>query len=209
MRSHLFSPGSPIAALCAALMLFAGCSKKADNTMNYTRAINDYYSAHPVCLWPDPVQFPVQADTSDSSKTAAYDALVDQGLLTRTTAEKPKMIVMSKQVNNYDLSDKGRSAWTADTTQPGYGNFCYGHKKVTAIDSSTPTNTEEGATTQVNFHATISDAPSWATAPETQNAYPELKTALSGPQTGEATLIDTHSGWQVGRIHPLAPSSGE
>lgn len=189
-----------VAALCSATMLFAGCSKKADNTINYTRAINDYYEAHPVCLWSEPVKFPVQVDTSDTSKTAGYDALVDQGLLVRTTAQKNKMIVISKQVTNYDLSDKGRASWTPDQQAPGYGNFCYGHKKVQAIDSSTPTNSEEGATTQVNFHTTISDAPAWAKAPETQNAYPEIRSALSGSQTAQATLINTNNGWQVGRM---------
>lgn len=191
-----------VAALCSATLLFAGCSKKADNSMNYTRALNDYYSAHPVCLWSEPVKFPVQAETSDNSKTAGYDALVDQGLLVRTTAQKNKMIVISKQVNNYDLSDKGRTEWTADTQAPGYGNFCYGHKKVQGIDSSTPTNSEEGAATQVNFHTTIGDAPAWAKAPETQNAYPEIHSALSGPEPAEATLINTNNGWQVGRMQP-------
>ena len=201
MRADFLSPRFYFATLYGTLILFAGCTKKTDNTMNYTRAINDYYNAHPACLWDEPVKFPVQADTSDASKTAPYYALVDQGLLVRTTAEKKKMIVMSKQVTNYDLSDKGRSVWTADTEEPGYGNFCYGHKKVKEIDSSTPTTSEEGATTQVTYHTTLSDAPSWATAAETQNAYPNVQTALTDKQTGEATLINTNNGWQVGRIH--------
>jgi hypothetical protein len=186
------------AALCGAVLLVAtGCNKKQDNTSNYTTAINTYYTAHPACLWTDPVKFPVQADTSDTSKTSGYDALVDQGLLVRTTAEKKHLIVSSKQVTNYDLSDKGRSAWTADTTQPGFGNFCFGHRKVSSIDSSTPTTSDPGATTQVGYHYTFSDAPGWATAAETQNAYPELHGELSGPQTGQATLTNTSNGWQV------------
>ena len=184
--------------LCgAAVLLAAGCNKKQDNTLNFTSAINSYYNAHPACLWSDPVKFPVQADTSDTSKTSGYDALVDQGLLVRTTAEKKHLIISSKQVTNYDLSDKGRSAWTADTNQPGFGNFCYGHRKVSSIDSSTPTDSAVGATTQVNYHYTFSDAPSWATAAETQNAYPQLHAELSGPQSGQATLTDTNNGWQV------------
>jgi hypothetical protein len=202
MKTVSFSPGLHVAALCTAALLFAGCSKKSDSTLNYTHAINDYYSAHPVCLWQEPVKFPIQAETSDNSKTAGYDALVDQGLLVRTTAEKTKLLVINKQVNNYDLSDKGRAAWTPDPDQPGYGNFCYGHKKVQGIDSSTPTTSEEGATKQVNYHTTVSDAPAWAAAPETQNAYPEIRTTLSSPQPAEATLINTHNGWQVGRMQP-------
>jgi hypothetical protein len=179
-----------------ALLLVTGCNKKADNTINYKSAINSYYSAHPVCLFPEPVKFPVQAATSDASKTAPYDALVDQGLLVRTSSEK-KIVILSKQENNYDLSNQGRQAWTADTSQPGYGNFCYGHRSVSNIDSATPTSSDPGATTQVSYHYNVSDAPSWATAAETKTAFPNVLANLSGPQTATATLTNTSNGWQV------------
>jgi hypothetical protein len=196
------------AALCgASLALATGCNKKTDNTLNFTSAINTYYSAHPACLWSDPIKFPVQADTSDASKTSGYDALVDQGLLVRTTAEKKKFIIASKQVNNYDLSDKGRAAWTADTTQPGYGNFCYGHRKVSSIDSSTPTTDAVGATTQIAYHYNIPDAAGWATAAETQTAYPALQTELAAPQNAQAALTNTSNGWQVSSAKSLNTSS--
>ncbi|MBB5340507.1 hypothetical protein [Tunturiibacter gelidoferens] len=198
------------AALCGALVALAsGCNKKADNTLNFTSAINSYYSAHPACLWSDPIKFPVQADTSNNSKTSNYDALVDQGLLVRSTAEKKVLIIASKQVNNYDLSDKGRAAWTADTTQPGYGNFCYGHRKVSSIDSSTPTTSDPGATTQVTYHYNIPDAPAWATAAETQNAYPQLQTELAAPQNAQATLTNTSNGWQVSSAKSTNSSSND
>jgi hypothetical protein len=196
------------AAVCGAIMfLAAGCNKKEDNSTNFTSAINSYYSAHPACLWSDPIKLPVQADTSDNSETAGYDALVDQGLLARTTAEKKKMIIASKQVNNYDLSDKGRSVWTADVNQPGYGNFCYGHRKVSTIDSATPTSSAAGATTQITYHYTLTDSPAWATAAETQNAYPQLRSELAGPQTGQATLTNTNNGWQVSAARPAHSSN--
>jgi hypothetical protein len=186
------------AAVCGvALLVTAGCNKKADNSINYKSAINTYYSAHPACLFPQPVQFPTQKTTSDQSATAPYDALVDQGLLVRTTAEKKVFIVASKQVTNYDLSSNGRSAWTADTTQPGFGNFCYGHRSVSTIDSSTPTTSDVGATTQVNYHYSFSDAPAWASAAETKNAFPNVAADLAGPQAATATLTNTVNGWQV------------
>ncbi len=187
-----------VAALCGAAVLFAiGCHKKNDNSLNFTNAINTYYAAHPSCLWSEPIKFPVQADTSDTSKTSVYDALVDQGLLVRTTAEKKKLIIASEQVNNYDLSDKGRSAWTADVQQPGFGNFCYGHRKVSNIDSTTPTTSAVGATTQVSYHYTISDAPGWATAAETQSAYPQVRADLADPKADQVTLTNTSNGWAV------------
>jgi hypothetical protein len=184
----------------ALVFTLVACDKKADNTINYTSAINTYYAAHPACLWSDSKQFPTQAETSDQSKTMPYDALVDQGLLVRTTAEKKKMIVITKQVNNYDLSDKGRSVWTADTNQPGYGNFCYGHRKVGGIDSASPTTDAVGATTQIAYHYTYSDAPAWATAAETQTAFPQIHTDLTGPQSGTASLVNTANGWQVASV---------
>jgi hypothetical protein len=201
-------------ALCGAVLaLTVGCNKNADNSLNFTNAINTYYSAHPACLWSEPQKFPVQADTSDVSKTGPYDALVDQGLLVRTTAEKKKLIISSKQVNNYDLSGNGRSAWTADPNQPGFGNFCYGHRKVSSIDSSTPTADSVGATTQIDYHYTLTGAPSWATAAETQNAYPQLHADLAGPQSGQATLTNTSNGWAVSSVpgsttRPVTPADG-
>jgi hypothetical protein len=198
------------AALCgAAILLASGCNKKADNTINFTSAINTYYSAHPACLWSDPIKFPVQADTSNASKTSGYDALVDQGLLVRTTAEKKVMIIASKQVNNYDISDKGRAVWTADVNQPGYGNFCYGHRKVSSIDSFTPTTDAVGATTQVAYHYTLADAPAWASAAETQTAYPQLQSDLAAPQSSNATLTNSSNGWQVSSARSAATSSND
>ena len=134
---------------CAIAALFAGCKKTADNTMNYKSAINSYYSAHPACLWQQPKQFPVQVGASDTDKTAPYDALVDQGLLMRSTSEK-KIVIVSKRETNYDLSSNGRSAWTADPNQPGFGNFCYGHRSVMSIDNATPNNGQPGAMATVN-----------------------------------------------------------
>src|SRR5665213_945781 len=203
MRLRTIRSTMHTAALCGAVALLAtGCNKKVDNNMNFKSAIDTYYSAHPACLWPDAVKFPIQADTSDTSKTAGYDALVDQGMLTRTSAEKTKLIIATKQVNIYDLSGKGRSLWTVDVQQPGFGNFCYGHRKVSSIDSSTPTTAAVGATTQVAYHYTLADAPAWATAAETQNAYPQLHADVSGPQTGHTTLTDTSNGWQVTGAEP-------
>ena len=188
------------AAFCGvSLLLATGCNKKADNTVNYTSAINGYYASHPLCVFPESVKFPVQVSTSDASKTAPYDALVDQNLLVRTSAEK-KIIILSKQMNNYDLSDQGRQVWTADTSQPGYGNFCYGHRTVIRIDNASPTNSNPGATTQVIYHYTIADVPTWAMAAETKTAFPEVRSELSGPQAGNAALTNTSNGWQVSGV---------
>ncbi len=206
-----------VTAAILALTLATGCNKKADDTANYKSAINSYYNAHPACLFPQSIRFPIQVTTSDNSKTSPYDALVDQGLLVRTTAEKKVMIVASKQVNNYDLSPSGRSDWTADTSQPGYGNFCYGHRSVSSVDASTPTNSAPGATTTVSYHYAVSDAPGWANATETRTAFPTLANDLSGPQSASANLTDTSNGWVMsappdtpfGGRAPATPADGK
>jgi hypothetical protein len=184
--------------LFSSLLLASGCSKKTDSKMNYESAINNYYQVHPACLWSQSKKFPVQAATSDDAKTQGYDALTDAGLLTRTTGEKKVLIIASKQVNNYDVSDKGRSAWTADATQPGYGNFCYGHRDVTSIDNVTNGADNSGnKTAQVSYHYKISDAAGWANTPEMKTAFPDLATTLSGPQADNASLTMTGDHWQL------------
>jgi hypothetical protein len=117
----------------------------------------------------------VQAATSDDSKTEGYDALTQEGLLNRTTAEKRVLIVASKQVNNYDLSEKGRTSWTPNSSQPGYGNFCYGNREVTSIDNSTlGTNGAGAKTVDVSYHYHIGNVASWANSQGMKTACPSI-----------------------------------
>ncbi|HTZ59863.1 MAG TPA: hypothetical protein VMB49_17260 [Acidobacteriaceae bacterium] len=189
-----------VALLGAAVLLFPGCNKQADTKAEFTSAINDYYKAHPVCIWQDTKKMPVQAATADDSKTAGYDALTDAGLLTRTTAEKKVFIIASKQVNNYDLSDQGRSAWTPDSTQPGYGNFCYGHRNVDSIDSfTTGVNGSGVKNAEVNYHYSLTDVPGWAKSQEVQTAFPSLAATLAHSQQGQDALVLNGNNWQVSK----------
>lgn len=201
-------------SLLGLVLAFAGaCNKSAPSTPNYAGAINTYYQAHPACLWTNEKQFPVQS-APDDAKTQGYDALVDAGLLTRTTSEK-KIVIISKRENNYDLSQNGRQAWTADPSQPGYGNFCYGTPKVSTIDSNSPTSDQPGATVTVNYHYTLANVPAWASAAETQTAFPSVKDNLSSPQAATATLTNSNNGWQVtsapagSSSSPASPADGK
>ena len=196
MRTNLKSIAA--GALCGLVLIAAGCKKTDDSKANYESSINDYYKAHPACLWSEPKKFPVQAATSDESKTEGYDALTDAGLLTRTTGEKRVFIIASKQVNNYDVSDKGRSIWTQDPTQPGYGNFCYGSREVTSIDSFSSSTTSSGIkTATVNYHYKVGSIAGWANNQEMMTAFPAISSAQSGQQAGQATLVMTGDHWQV------------
>jgi hypothetical protein len=187
------------AALCG-LMIFAiaGCNKTKPDTTNFKTAINNYYSVHPSCVWQSAVKFPAQADTNNDLQTKGFDALTDAGLLTRTAQEKKRFLIGSKQVNDYDVSDKGRSAWTPDQSQPGYGNFCYGHRDVTSIDNVAMATNQNGANTAtVNYHYDLTGVPDWAKSQETQSAFPNVQADLAMPKTATATLVQTQDSWQV------------
>src|ERR1700683_457308 len=186
------------------LVVFAfaatGCNDGSNTDLSYKAAINDHFKAFPVCIWSQPKKFPVQAATSDDSKTEGYDALTQEGLLARTTGEKKVFIIASKQVNNYDLSDKGRTSWTPDTSQPGYGNFCYGNREVTSIDNSTLGTDGTGAkTVDVAYHYKIANVAGWANSQEKKTAYPGIASSLSENPSDRATLGMTGDRWEVVR----------
>jgi hypothetical protein len=181
-------------------LIMAGCNTGGNTDLNYKTAINDHFKAFPTCIWSEAKKFPVQAATSDDSKTEGYDALTQEGLLTRTTAEKKVLIIASKQVNNYDLSDKGRTSWTPDSSQPGYGNFCYGNREVTSIDNSTPGTNGSGAkTVDVAYHYRIGNVAAWANSQEMKTAYPSIATALDSNPADRATLIMTGDHWEYAK----------
>lgn len=195
-------------AVCAAIILAAGCRKtNMVDKSAFKSAINDYYSTRQVCAWSSPVKFPAQADTSNDEQTKGFDALTDAGMLTRASAEKKRFLIGSKQVNNYDLSDKGRSAWTADQTQPGYGNFCFGHREVTSVDAYTPADNPDATQYSVTYHYDLSGVPDWAKSVEMQTAFPRIAADTAGQQTASATLVKTSSGWQVNSVQPAGGSS--
>lgn len=183
--------------LSAVAAMIVGCNNGGNNDLNYKTAINDHFKAFPVCIWSQAKKFPVQAATADDAKTEGYDALTQEGLLTRTTAEKKVMIIASRQVNNYDLSEKGRTSWTPDTSQPGYGNFCYGTREVTSVDNSTVGTNGAGAkTVDVTYHYHIANVAGWANSPEMKTAYPSIATSLSSDASDTATLVMTGDHWE-------------
>lgn len=185
--------------IASTIPFVAGCHSKAVDKQEFRSSLDNYYASQQACLWSTQVKFPVQADTDDDAKTRHFDALTDAGLLQRIPAEKKRFLIGSKNVNNYDLSDQGRSDWTADASQPGYGNFCFGHPKVTSIDSFTP---DTGGATQysVNYHvgATL---PSWANNAEIQTAFPSVADLGQG-RPASAMLSKTSNGWQVQNVSP-------
>jgi hypothetical protein len=193
-----------VAGAISLVCLGVGCKKNAVDPGAFKSALNSYYSAQNACVWSATVKFPAQADTSNDEQTKGFDALTDAGMLVRSSAEKKRFLIGSKQVNNYDLSDKGRSTWTADQTQPGYGNFCFGHPEVTSIDGYTPGGDSGATQYSVSYHFGISHVADWANSTEMKAAFPKIESLTSGQQAGTATLVRTDNGWQVTQATPAA-----
>jgi hypothetical protein len=191
-----------IFALAAtAVVMVSGCHSKMVNTAEFRSALNNYYASRQECLWNQTIKFPVQANASDESQTAQFDALTDAGLLKRTPGEKQRFLIGSKRVNNYDLSSKGHSDWTADPAQPGYGNFCVGNPAVKSIDSYTPNNNPNATQYAVTYRYAVS-LPDWANTAEIKTAFPRAANASQG-QEASATLVKNQNGWQVQNVSDL------
>ncbi len=185
--------------------LGTGCHTNTVDQAAFKSAINSYYSGKQECVWTAPVKFPAQADTSNDEQTKGFDALTDAGLLTRKSAEKSRFLIGSKQVNDYDLSDKGRSTWTADQTQPGYGNFCFGHLEVSAIDGYTPPDANS-ARYSVTYHYGASGVPDWANSTEMKSAFPKIASDTGQQRMATANLVRSDNGWLVDNVQPASPS---
>ena len=191
--------------LSGVMGLGTGCHTNTVDKEAFKSAINSYYSGKQECVWSAPVKFPAQADTSNDEQTKGLDALTVAGLLARKTAEKSRFLIGSKQVNDYDLSDKGHSTWTADQTQPGYGNFCFGHLEVSSIDSYTPPDANS-ARYSVTYHYGVSGVPDWANSTEMKSAFPKIASDTGQQRTATANLVKSDNGWLVESVQPASPS---
>jgi hypothetical protein len=184
-------------SVMTAIALLAGCRKNAVDKEAFKSALNGYYRGRQVCLWDGAIKLPAQADTNDDSETKRFDALTDAGLMTRMPTEKKRFLVGSKSVTNYDLSANGHTFWTADTAQPGYGNFCLGTRKVDSILAYSPPDSDAPQYI-VNYHYSV-DAPDWAKQPEIKTAFPQIGRDVAG-ENATATLVRTDSGWNVEKV---------
>ena len=182
MTAQILATKRSVAILSVVLLLLAtGCKSKTKATPeNFITGLNASFQTHSECLFTDPPRFPFE--TSDAAKTKQFNSLVKAALL--DVKEEAAI-----HVSRYTPTDAG--AHFAP-------NFCYGHRKVTAIDSFTPPIPAHGfPETSVTYRYTIQDVPVWAKTPEVQAAFPEMAHAISSESTAQATLAQTLAGWQV------------
>jgi hypothetical protein len=174
---QLLGAGSFVVLILAS----TGCNTKTKPTPeNFTAALNAHFLDHPDCLLPDPPRFPYE--TSDPVKTTQMDSLV-----------KAQLLTVEKEISIH------ASRYTPTTTGARVvPRFCYGHRVVTSIDSSTPPAQANGfPETQVTYRYEMKEVPIWAKTPEVQTAFPEMAQAVSGQASAKTTLAVTITGWQV------------
>jgi hypothetical protein len=169
------------AVLTATLVLSAGCNSKAKPTeANFTQTINTYFTEHPDCLLSN-IRFPYA--TSDAAVTKQLNTLVKSLLLEASyeTAVKTTRYTVARAGTRYAP------------------RFCYGHRTVTSIESSTPPAKGPAGfpETHISYRYKMEDVPVWAKSADVQAAYPQMATATTEGGTGQITLAQTLAGWQV------------
>lgn len=169
------------AALTATLLLTAGCDSKAKPTeANFTQTINAYFTEHPDCLLSN-IRFPYA--TSDPAVTKQLNTLVKSLLLESSyeTAVKTTRYTVARAGTRYAP------------------RFCYGHRTVSSIESSTPLAKGPAGLpeTHISYRYKIEDVPVWAKSPDVQAAYPQMATATTAGGTAQITLAQSVAGWQV------------
>ena len=192
--------------LAALVLLPTACKHDTIDKAQFKTAINNSYAGKHECIWPEPIKMPAEADPTKDDRTRDFDALTDAGLLARAPEEKKRFLIGSKQVNLYDLSDKGHTAWTPDANRPGYGNFCFGHFNVTSITTAVPNDASNPTQYTVTYQYEVEGIPGWASTPESRRAFPKISKDTS-IQSATATLVkDSNGGWVV---QPKAPQGEE
>ena len=168
--------------LAPLLLLPLACnSKTAPTAQNYTDTLNAYYNDHPDCLFDGSVHFPYE--TGDPVQTRQMNSLTKSAMLEAKTATIIK-------VTRYTLTPAGERVAPL---------FCFGHREVVFIDSSTtPAKGKDGfLETTVHYTYKMGDTPTWAKDADVVAAFPKLAEATSGKAGASITLASTGANWSV------------
>ncbi len=92
-------------------------------------------------------------------------------------AEKASALVDRLQTDDQvrTLSTRDTPAWIADPKQPDYGNFCFGHFNVTAIENAMPDDPSNPTQYTVKYARKyeVEGIPDWVRTPESdENSFP-------------------------------------
>lgn len=194
--------GRIVVALALAVLLAGetGCKQPVDREP-LKAAINKSFIGRHDCVWPEAIKLPAKVDPSKDPRVREFDALTDAGLLIRVLVEQKRSAGDSDPIKQYDLSDKGHADWTPDPNRPGYGNFCFGHFNVTAIDKAIPNNRSNPTQFTVHYKYEVEGIPGWVRTPESMRAFPKIA-AHTSIESATATLVKgADASWVVVPSH--------
>ncbi|MBY9064881.1 hypothetical protein K7957_18250 [Sphingomonas yunnanensis] len=215
----------PILALST--IALAGCSNsKEANKSNFEHAINEWIEKGPPCLdVPDgTVTAPGQkynalpayveatpkaqpfAEESRQRRLAPLEALVDAGLMKKTTTviEQENMFGGAERkvaVLAYDFTSEGKAAFEDDARPSVMGGkrsgLCYGKPHVDEITNFTQPADMMGMTlSQVSYKYHLADLPGWAKNQKMKAAFPNLARNTAESLDAKAAVILTNDGWK-------------
>lgn len=198
--------GATASVVCALALslLISGCQTAYERQTAFTAALNNYYSVRQDCLFPGSIKFPIAGTNLNGDQKNELDALVDVGLLQRAAAHKTAHSRHEASPGEYELSNIGRLDWTADQARMGYGNFCFGHPQVNAIQHSTEIAGVTPTRYKVSYHDQVI-LPAWAEEPQVEKAFPKVIEESTG-ESSTATMIKSSGGWKVQNVSPPAPN---
>lgn len=183
------------AVAVVAFLLVNGITNRTRYKGAFATTLDHYLGSRQECLWPDPIQLPAHVDAGNSAQTAQFDALVDAGLLDRSSAARERRGRREANSSEYTLSDIGRLNWTADPAQPNHGNFCYGNMQVSSVNSYRRVSYSGSKAFDVHYRDSVM-LPAWAQVPQVQKAFP-LLVAKSHGERDSATLVRRGNAWRV------------
>jgi len=144
-----------------------GCKKQVDQA-GFISAINKSFGGQAECVWP---HHQTAAQAIDKRREVrAFDALGCRPFHSCVGGkERPGC---PEVVNKYDSPT--RDTCLDSRSQPaGYGNFCFGHFNVTAIDKAVPNAPSTPRNNTVNYRYEVEEHPDWA-APRIDETFRKI-----------------------------------
>lgn len=178
-------PNKWLTMICGILAITLGCGNDTKpSNEKFEKAINTYFENRNECLFPEGLKFPYIVNPVDhnEAKKKGLDALTSAGLLRRLDAPM-------EHASQYMLAPLGQRVAP---------RFCYGHRVVKSIDSfTTPAKQNGFLESNVSYHYTMMEVPTWTETKEMEAAFPTMATSISGNAGDQITLATAGAGWQV------------
>lgn len=197
----------------AGLLLLAACNDiEKPSDANFGKAINQYLTKHGEACTVIGREFPIDVSRSEQSEQYRVGqklAVLEQAGLVHsssTTAVVHGMLdplrgsTPPQAVKRYELTAEGKKYFQQVPGTLGLSSgFCYGQKGVDSIVKWTEPTVGTSSQTEVTYTYKIVDPANWAERPETQQAFPDIRTTMNGAsRTTEVVGLQlTSAGWEV------------